>query len=200
MASGWDERFSGAGYFYGTAPADFVARQAWRLAPGARVLSLAEGEGRNAVHLAALGARVTALELSSVALAKARALAGARGVAVDWQQADLLAFDWPEQAFDAVLGVFIQFAPPALQDRIFAGIKRCLRPGGLLLLHGFATRQTGYGSGGPGRAEQLYSLDRLRDAFAGWPALHQADHDADLLEGPGHRGRAALVDFVARKP
>ncbi len=200
MTTKWDRRFAAEGYFYGTAPADFVARQAWRLAPGARVLSLAEGEGRNAVYLARLGARVTALERSEVALAKARALGLSQAVQVDWQQHDLAHYDWPEAGFDAVLGVFIQFAPAPLQARIHAGIARALVPGGLVMLHGFALRQPGYGSGGPGDPDQLYTLARLRAAYPGWELLHQADYDADLAEGTGHQGRAALVDLVARKP
>ena len=90
----WNERLSGTEFHYGTEPADFVRRQAWRLAPGARVLSLAEGEGRNAVYLAGQGLRVTALESAPNALAKARGLAQARGVSVEWQEADLARFEW----------------------------------------------------------------------------------------------------------
>ncbi|MDD8022920.1 MAG: class I SAM-dependent methyltransferase [Paracoccaceae bacterium] len=196
----WDQRFSGAEYHYGTAPADFVTRQAWRLAPGARVLSLAEGEGRNATWLAAQGAQVTALEASANARAKARALAVQRGVTIDVQAVDLAQYDWPEAEFDAVLACFIQFAAPPLRDAIFQGAARALRPGGVLLIHGFALRQPGYGTGGPQAPAQLYSLDLLRAAFPGWCVLHQADYDADLSEGAGHAGRAALIDFVARKP
>ena len=196
----WDDRFSGESYFYGTEPADFVARQAWRIAPGARVLSLAEGEGRNAVHLAGLGAEVTALEASAPARAKAGALARAQGVSLNVQAADLFNHHWPEAAYDAVLACFIQFAPPTERARIFAGAAHALRPGGLMLVHGFATRQPGYGSGGPGAVEQLYTLDLLRRAFPGWRVLHQADYDAELCEGDGHVGRAALIDFIAQKP
>lgn len=196
----WDKRFAGSDYFYGTAPAQFLQNEAWRIPPGADVLSLAEGEGRNAVYLAEQGARVTAAEHSRVALRKAQDLARERGVQIDWCHADLANFAWPADAFDVGLGIFIQFAPPALRDVIFAGLRRTIRPGGLVMLHGFARRQPGYGSGGPGIVEQLYSLDLLRSAFADWDVLHQADYDADLTEGQGHHGRAALVDFVARKP
>lgn len=196
----WNDRFSGTEFHYGTEPADFVRRQAWRLAPGANVLSLAEGEGRNAVYLAGQGLRVTALESAPNALAKARGLAQARGVSVDWHEADLAHFDWPQAQFDAVLACFIQFADPVFRARIFEGAARALRPGGLLLIHGFATRQPGYGSGGPGNVAHLYTLDLLREAFPGWSVLHQADYDAILQEGAGHAGRAALVDFVASKP
>lgn len=196
----WDARFDKEEFHYGTEPAAFVTRQAWRLAPGARLLSVAEGEGRNAVWLAGQGIAVTALDGSAVALAKAQRLAAGAGVGLATEQVDLAHYAWPEAAYDAVLGSFIQFAGPALRDAIFAGMARALKPGGLLLLHGFALRQVANASGGPKAVDQLWSLDLLRAAFPGWDVLHQADYDAELDEGPGHSGRAALVDFVARKP
>ncbi|MEO1951079.1 class I SAM-dependent methyltransferase [Thioclava sp.] len=197
---GWNERFAGEEYLYGTTPADFVARQAWRLAPGARLLSIADGEGRNGTYLASLGVQVTALEPSENARRKAAELAQERGVSMQTINADLRGYDWPRGEYDAVLACFIQFADTAFRAEIFDGIATALKPGGLALIHGFARRQPRYGTGGPGIVEQLYDLDLLRDAFPRWEVLHQADYDADLDEGAGHFGRAALIDFVARKP
>lgn len=196
----WDERFSGEGYFYGTEPAGFVVAQAWRLAQGAQVLSVAEGEGRNAVWLAAQGLCIHALDGSAQALIKAQKLAAARGVSLATEQADLARFIWPVAAYEAVFGVFLQFAPPALRAAMFRGMAQALKPGGLLFLHGFSVRQLANDSGGPKDVTQLWTLDLLRAAFPGWDILHQGDYDAVLAEGPGHSGPAALIDFVARKP
>lgn len=196
----WDDRFQDETYFYGQEPAAFVTRQAWRLARGAQVLSVAEGEGRNAVWLAAQGLCVHAIDGSAPALAKAHRLAAARGVTITTEQADLGRYVWPVEGHDAVLGVFIQFAPPALRKAIFAGMGQAVKPGGLLILHGFSVRQLANASGGPRVADQLWTLDLLREAFSGWEILHQADYDAVLDEGPGHSGAAALIDFIARKP
>ena len=195
----WDARFAQDGYVFGSAPAGFVARQAWRIAPGKRVLSVAEGEGRNAVFLAEQAARVTAFDGSGIGLAKARRLAAERGVSLDLHHADIADWNWDRAPFDAVLGVFIQFAPPPLRAQVFAGMARALKPGGLLLLHGYAPRQVGYGTGGPPQVANLWTLDLLRAAFAGFEILHEADYDADLAEGSGHRGRSGLIDFVARR-
>ena len=185
---------------FGTEPAAFVARWAGEIPAGARVLSVAEGEGRNAVHLALRGARVTAVDGSAAALAKARRLAAERGATVAFHEADLATWDWSPEAFDVVLGVFFQFAPPPLRAAIFAGMARTLVPGGLLLLHGYAPRQAGYGTGGPRAVENLWTLDLLEAAFPGFRVIHAADYDAVIAEGQGHSGRSALIDFVARKP
>lgn len=196
----WNQRFAGDEYHYGTAPAAFVRREAARLTPGARVLSVAEGEGRNAVWLAGQGFAVTAMDGAPNAVAKARRLAAERGVEVDFQVADLAHWDWDAGGFDAVMGIFIQFAPPDVQAGILAGMRRAVRPGGLILLHGFAPRQVGYGTGGPPHEAWMYTEDLLRARFAGFEVVTLRDYDDEIDEGPGHCGRAALVDLVARRP
>lgn len=195
----WDERYQQQDHLFGTGPAAFLEREAHRLAPKSRVLAVADGEGRNSVFLAQQGHDVVAMDSSAVGVWKARRLAVERGVEVDFHEADIDAWDWTPGAFDAVAAIFIQFAPPAQRDRIFAGVARSLRPGGLLLLHGYAPRQVGYGTGGPPHAENMYTLPMLRAAFAGVEVLHEADYDADIQEGTGHAGRSALIDFIARR-
>ncbi|SIO31159.1 Methyltransferase domain-containing protein [Rhodovulum sp. ES.010] len=196
----WNDRFAGEAFVYGTAPAAFLTREAGRLPAGARVLSVAEGEGRNAVWLAGQGCAVTAVEGAPNAVAKARRLAAARGVTVDFRLCDLRDWPWEADAHDAAIGIFIQFGPRDVQDRMMAGMKRTVRPGGLVLLHGFAPRQVGYGTGGPPHAEWMYTEALLRDRFADFEIRALRDYDAEIDEGTGHRGRAALVDLVARRP
>lgn len=195
----WDRRFARDDYLFGTRPAGFVRAQAAHLPPGAEVLCVADGEGRNSVWLAEQGHRVAAFDASPVAVEKARRLAAGRGVQVDFRVAGVEHWDWSRR-FDAVLAVCVQFAPPDLRDRLFGWLGRAVRPGGLLLLHGYAPRQVDYATGGPPFAENMYTRDMLTRAFDGWEILRLADYDAVLDEGPGHSGRSALVDLVARKP
>jgi cyclopropane fatty-acyl-phospholipid synthase-like methyltransferase len=195
----WNDRYAGDGYLFGTEPAAFLTRAAGWLTPGQTALSIADGEGRNSVWLAGQGLRVAAFEPSPNAVEKARRLAAARGVAVDFHSSDIEGWDW-SRVFDVVVGIFIQFAGPEERARLFTRIDRALVPGGLLLLHGYAPRQVGYGTGGPPAEENMYTLDLLRDAFAGYEVLSADDYDAEVEEGSAHRGRSALIDFVARKP
>lgn len=200
MAGVWDERYAGEDYHFGTEPNAFLATQSSLLQPGMTCLAVADGEGRNGVWLAQQGLDVLAVDASSVALAKARKLAQQRGVTVKFEQVDLTQWNWGEDRFDVVAAIFIQFAAPDLREQMFAHIKRCLKPGGLLLLHGYTPRQLEYKTGGPSQAENLYTEALLRKAFADMEILHLREHDDVIREGAGHSGMSALIDLVARKP
>ena len=196
----WNERFEGEGFVFGEAPAAFVHDRMAGLGAGARTLTIAEGEGRNAVWLAGQGYRVTAIEPTDTGGAKALVLAARRGVVLDWRQEGLEGYDWPENAYDAVLGCFFQFAEPAFRAEILAGMARAVVPGGTVFLHGFSTRQMANSSGGPRSEPNLWTPDRILPSFPGWQVLRAEDYDAVLDEGPGHSGPAALVDVIVRKP
>ncbi|MFN4326842.1 MAG: SAM-dependent methyltransferase [Azonexus sp.] len=198
----WSARYRDAGedYLFGTAPNKFLAQQAARFGADMHVLSVADGEGRNAVWLAEQGCRVTATEISPVALEKARKLARARHVEVAWQQADILHWEWPVEAYDAVVGIFIQFATPAEQPRQIGGMKRAVKPGGLLFLQGYTPKQLAFRTGGPSTADNLYTAELLREWFADWEIVSLHEHEDTIEEGTAHVGRSALIDLVARKP
>jgi cyclopropane fatty-acyl-phospholipid synthase-like methyltransferase len=196
----WDQRFDRDDYLYGTEPSQFLVAQTDLLQPGLQALAVADGEGRNAVYMAELGLKVTAMDSSQVALAKAHKLALARSVQIDFQQADLQHWRWSPEAYDLVAAIFIQFAEPALRADIFAGMQQTLAPGGWLLLHGFTPDQLNHGTGGPPCAELLYTPELLREAFAGLEILRLETYELELQEGDGHAGHSALIDLVARKP
>lgn len=197
----WDERFAKAdGYLFGDEPNRFLAAEAHRLQPGQAVLCLADGEGRNGVFLAGRGLDVLSVDLSPVALDKARRLAESRGVALRLEEANLATWAWPVERFDAVVGIFFQFAGPALRERLFSAIRRALKPGGLVLLQGYRPEQLAYGTGGSPDAENLYTEAILRTAFEGFDILHLRAHDEAIREGRAHDGMSALIDLVARKP
>ena len=88
----WDERYSAEEYAYGTNPNKFLEANVSSI-PKGKVLSLAEGEGRNAVFLAKQGYSVTAVDASLVGLNKARKLAEENGVIVEFIHTDLAEYD-----------------------------------------------------------------------------------------------------------
>jgi len=195
----WDERYAGDEYLFGIEPNAFLVSQQQILKPGMSCLALADGEGRNGVWLAQQGLQVLSVEASKVALDKAKKLAVQSGATLDFELADLEHWQWGESRFDMVAAIFIQFAPPAMRAQMFANIKRCLKPGGLLLLQGYTPRQLEYKTGGPPVAENMYTEAILRAAFDDMEWLHFAEHDKEIREGAGHSGMSALIDLVARK-
>jgi len=202
----WNARYRDAGddYLFGIEPNHFLVRRAHLFQDGHAALSVADGEGRNSVWLAEQGLNVTAVEISPVAVAKARKLAAGRGVQVNFILADLLAPDWPpvalENTFDWVVGIFIQFASASERPHQFAAMKRATRPGGRILLQGYTPRQLEYRTGGPPTLENLYTPELLRAAFADWTIEELVEYEDDVAEGCGHHGRSALIGMVARKP
>ncbi len=202
----WSERYQGVGedYLFGVAPNRFLERHADLLRIGRTALSVADGEGRNSVWLAEQGLEVTALEITSVAVAKAHKLAAGRSVAVHFEVGDMLAPDWPpsrqRDAYDWVVGIFIQFVGPEDRHRQMAALKLATRPGGRILLQGYTPRQLLYRTGGPSDVENLYTPDILKELFADWTIEELVEYEDDVAEGVGHRGRSALIGMIARKP
>jgi cyclopropane fatty-acyl-phospholipid synthase-like methyltransferase len=195
----WNERYAGEDYHFGTEPNAFLTAQHGLLKSGMHCLAVADGEGRNGVWLAEQGLKVLAVDSSPVALDKAQRLARERGVELELELADMSSWAWPESRFDVVAGIFIQFAPPGLREQMFVHLKRCLKPGGLLLLQGYTPRQLEFKTGGPSQVENLYTEPLLSEAFADMDILHLAEHDSFISEGAGHHGISALIDLVARK-
>ncbi|HST01285.1 MAG TPA: class I SAM-dependent methyltransferase [Usitatibacter sp.] len=196
----WNTRFSAEGYLFGTAPNVFLASQRTRLQPGARALSVADGDGRNSVFLARQGLEVTAFDFSPIAVDKAKRLAADAGVRVDYRQSDILAWQWEPSRYDVIAAIFFQFLDARQRATVFAGFVRSLAPGGLLLLQGYRPEQIANGTGCPKDEENMYTEALLRESFASLEILHLASHDEVLEEGTAHRGMSALIDLVARKP
>jgi SAM-dependent methyltransferase len=199
-AGTWNRRFAESGYLFGTEPNGWLHEHADVWHAGQRVLCVADGEGRNSVWLAQRGLTVDAFDISEVGVRKARDFARITGVKVNFAVADVATLQWPESLYDGVAAIFIQFADPALRTRIFEGMVRCLKPGGVLVLQGYTLKQLEYRTGGPPLASHMYTPELLREAFAGMEILALREYEADLAEGTGHRGHSALVGVVARKP
>ena len=190
VAPTWDERYGAAEYYYGTAPNVFLARTLALLPPG-RGLFLGEGEGRNAVHAAAAGHEVVAVDASAVGREKALRLARDRGVSLQYILGDVMDAAWDDRPFDFAALVFLHL-PPDLRGPLHRRVARALRPGGALILESFAKGQLGRTSGGPPRLELLHDLEDLRGDFAGWRWEIAEEREAVLDESAGHRGAAVV--------
>ncbi len=163
----WNERYATDEFIYGTAPNDFLAEHAGMLT--GPVLSLAEGEGRNAVYLASLGLDVLGVDGSEVGLAKAQALAGRHGATIRTQVADLATFEPEADHYGAVVSIWAHL-PSAIRTRLYPLVERSLRPGGLLLLEAYSEAQLARDTGGPKDPDKLMTQEKITREFPGLEA------------------------------
>ena len=195
----WQARFSEPGYAFGKEPNYFLKSCAQLLPRSGRALAIADGEGRNAIWLAEQGLEVLSIDFSPLAQAKARALAAERGVKVNFELADVHTWQYPEAAFDVVVEIFTQFSSPGERRLKWAGMRRTLKPGGLLIIQGYTPKQLEYGTGGPKHIENLYTRAMLQEAFSDFRDLSIVEEDREMHEGTSHRGISAVINLTARK-
>lgn len=199
-AATWNKRFENADYIFGLEPNEYLRAHAAQIPRAAHVLCVADGEGRNSVWLARQGMQVEAFDISAVGVAKAKKLASDAHVAVEFSVADCEQWPWPVETCDAVVAIFVQFADPAMRERLFANMIGSLKRGGVLVLQGYTPKQLEYKTGGPPFVSHLYTAELLRTAFAALQIVELREYEADLSEGTQHHGRSALIGLVARKP
>jgi SAM-dependent methyltransferase len=192
MSSGeWDRRYAGTELVWSAEPNRFVAEALAELPPG-RALDLGAGEGRNAIWLAGLGWRVTAVDFSAVALEKARALAAANQVKVEWVRADVLTYPAEPGGFDLVVLAYLQL-PPEERATVLRIAATALAPGGALFLVAHDLTNLTDGVGGPQFPEVLYTPDEVIAALPGFE-IRRAERARRVV--PGHEPAEAIDTLV----
>jgi len=196
----WNERFNKEEFIFGKEPNEYLALQTRNyLKPNAKVLCIADGEGRNGVWLAKQGMQVVGFDTSDIALKKAKQFARDNQVEVEYSFSDTDSFDWQANAYDAVIGIFIQFADPQMRERIFQQTHKALKPGGIFILQGYTPKQLEYKTGGPSLIEHLYTEEMIRDLAKEFQILDLCCYEKELNEGARHAGMSALLGLVAKK-
>ncbi|MHB8653529.1 MAG: class I SAM-dependent methyltransferase [Terriglobia bacterium] len=164
-------------------PCQILTDFSYCLPTSGRALDIACGGGRNTVFLARHGLRAIGIDLSRKALEQGRELARQRKVIVDWVQADLENFTLPPAAFDVIVCTYFR------DPKLYAPIRKSLRPGGLLFYETFSREQLRFNVGPKNPAHVLEPAELLL-VFADWRVLFYRERWID-------RGIAALI---ARKP
>ncbi|GIG69434.1 SAM-dependent methyltransferase [Phytomonospora endophytica] len=198
----WDTRYAESHHVWSGRVNDVLGREAANLPPG-RALDLGAGEGADAIWLARRGWRVTAADISRVALDKAAAHAAEEGVAdrIDWQRHDLNE-TFPEGAYDLVSAQFLHSPDGLTRDPILRSAAAAVAPGGVLLI--------GSHAGWPDWVEHQHHdvefpspeeiLDRLELADGEWDVLMCREHDREQRKPDGTIGiRVDSTVMVRRK-
>ena len=180
----WDKFFSTKRYVYGKEPAEFLRSHLSFLKPG-RALDLAMGEGRNSVYLAKMGFAVDGVDLSGVALRKARLLAHENQVTLNSVIADLTQYKIKPNYYSLI----IEF--DYLQRDLIPQIKRGLKRGGVIVFENGTVDQLINRKGDGLRQDLLLKKGELREFFKDFEILvYRETND----------GKDAKASLIARKP
>lgn len=131
----WNKLYDCPGFFYGKDPISLIQSHFRRLRKG-KVLDLAMGEGRNSVFLAKHGFDVLGIDLSDVAVEKAKKLAYDENTKLETKAADVDMFVFPILGFDTIL---VSYFKPL--SRFYNEILRSLAQGGTVLFENYTTDQ-----------------------------------------------------------
>ena len=194
----WDERYSIDDYLFGQKPAQALLRNEEYLVPCGETLLIADGEGRNSVYLAKNGFKVTSSDSSIVAQQKAKVLADSQNVKVNFKLENFFDIDWSKKQYDNIIGICFQFIPPELIEEAFMGLRSATKKGGTILIHGYTPEQINYGTGGPKDVSLMYTEATFTHSFTNSEIYLLEKYEAVISEGPGHNGKSAMIDFVAK--
>ena len=131
----WDTKYSHSQYVFGKTPAKFLAANFDYIPSGSTVLDIGMGEGRNAVFLARKGYKVVGIDISSVAVRKARALAQEFGVRIETIVASMTDYKIPDASYDAIICFY--YVERSLHEKMM----KWLRPGGILIYEAHTENQ-----------------------------------------------------------
>lgn len=192
----WNQRYADAELVWSAEANRFLVEEVADLPPG-RALDLGAGEGRNAIWLAERGWRVTAVDFSAIGLQKARRLAEARGVEIDWTEADLRSYSPARSAFDLVVLVYIHL-PDEERRSVVRRAADAVAAGGTLLVIGHDRSNIEEGYGGPQDPAILFSPDDITDDLAGIEEVRVVRADRVMRPVMTDDGERAAIDVLVR--
>ena len=188
----WDERWTEGSYTSRASSSPFLDDWLPHV-PRGRALDLACGTGRNALRLAEQGFEVTAMDVSVVAIDRARATAAERGLDVDWQVADL---DEAELGGPWDLVTVFRYRNPGLWPRI----ADALAPNGWVLVEHHLS--TPLDAGGPSTDDFRLAPQELLAAFGHLRVVHYEEvvEPSDHPDLPDTRFVSARIAAVHGDP
>jgi SAM-dependent methyltransferase len=134
MRARWNEWFRGGGSRQ-LVPNQLLIESIRGRAPGS-ALDVGSGSGRNAIHLAAAGWQVTAVDVAEEGLAMLGSVADSRKLAIKTLRADASALEWGKECWDLICLLYVGI-------RFFDKVEAALRPGGIVVVECFAQGDEG---------------------------------------------------------
>jgi SAM-dependent methyltransferase len=199
----WDDRYSSVHSLWSGDPNPHLVTEADGLSAGA-VLDVGAGEGADAIWLARRGWRVTAVDISSVALDRAavHALAAGDGVAerIQWLCEDILRWEPPQRRYDLVSAQYMHL-PTLDRRRVYAGLAAAVADAGTLLIVGHHPSDMQTTMPRPDFPDLFFTGDDLAAELGddGWEIVTNATAPREVTDPDGRRVTIHDTVFRARR-
>jgi tellurite methyltransferase len=202
---GYDTGYRACRCFWGTEPGSLVLKLSKMITSftGLNVLDVGCGEGKNAMFFAARGAVVRAVDISEIAIARARELASAsmvHGILFDVKDARNLGLS-PDQ-FDVVVayGLFHCLGETNEIATVCTRLQSATRAGGYFVLCAFNSRRQEL-TAHPGFTPTILGHDDYAGMFNGWEILECTDKDlTEIHPNNGIQHTHSMTRILAKKP
>ena len=196
----WDERYSTSGRIWSGNPNQRLVEQVSHLTPGT-ALDVGCGEGGDAIWLAAQGWRVTAMDVSPVALARGAEEAAKAGPEIanriTWKHVDMLTWDLASEQFDLVSAHYIHL--PSQQREVFhTRLGSAVRPGGTLLIVGHHPSDLEKGIRRPNFPDLMFTAEQIVESLPSdaWEVHYAGAPERSWVDPEGQT--ATISDAVFR--
>jgi SAM-dependent methyltransferase len=198
----WDARYSSAHALWSGNPNHHLVAEASGLPPGT-ALDAGAGEGADAIWLARRGWRVTAIDISAVALQRAAGHAAAAGgeiaARIQWRREDLLEWQPPERAYDLVTAQFLHL-PAGIRQQVFARLAAAVAGGGTLLIVGHHPADLKTTMPRPNQPELFFTGGELASGLgAEWEVVTSASAPREATDPEGRPVTIHDTVFRARR-
>jgi SAM-dependent methyltransferase len=199
----WDERYASAHSLWSGNPNPALVAEAGALAAGA-ALDAGAGEGADAIWLARRGWRVTAVDISSVALDRAAGHAAEAGAEVAdrirWLREDVLRWRPPERTYDLVSAQYMHL-PPENRGPVYARLAAAVADRGTLLIVGHHPSDMQTTMPRPQQAELFFTGDDLAAGLGGdgWEIVTNVAAPREVTDPEGRPVTIRDTVFRARR-
>ena len=180
MAGGYDDGYLTCPCFWGREPGRLIHSLVGIVGSfhGLQILDAGCGEGKNAVYLARLGAKVRAIEISSHALANARRAWGSTGTNCEFELSDIQKVHLPASFFDVVIAYGLMHCLPdetAIANTIHR-FQNCTKMGGYNVVVTFNSRRQDLRAH-PELSPCLLEHREYMEMYRKWDLIQASDED-----------------------
>ena len=166
----WNSKYNCSDFITGKEPSNWLESNTNLLNGKGRALDIAAGEGRNSVFAASLGYEVLCMDISDIALSKAKTLAKENNVDIKTLSTDLDNSLLPGNEYELV--ICFNF----LERKLFPEIKKTLKSNGILVYETFTTDYLKYSNF---KKQWVLEHNELLQAFEGFRILRYQEVDED---------------------